>query len=104
MWKIRDSKKGHSSVFRANHSENPNQKMFTAVCSDEHITRVLAHMGHSGCPNSSTSPALYSLLLIIAVMSTIPEFWRTWVTVAAPIAALALPFTADKENEKVTSR
>ena len=29
-------------------------------CSGEHNTRVLAHMGDSGCPNSSTSPALHS--------------------------------------------
>ena len=39
-------------------------------------------------------PLTKKFLRLFAVMSTIPEFWRTWVTVAAPIAALALPFTA----------
>jgi hypothetical protein len=38
---------------------------------------------------------------ILTVLRTVGEFWRTWITVAAPIAALALPFTADKDNEKV---
>ena len=45
----------------------------------------------------------FQYIITYAVRNTIREFWRTWITVAAPIAALALPLTSDKENVKVTT-
>jgi hypothetical protein len=36
-----------------------------------------------------------------AVYNPVKEFWRTWVTVAAPFVVLALPLTAEPSVEKV---
>ena len=38
------------------------------------------------------------------VYNPVKEFWRTWVTVAAPFVVLALPLTADPSVEKVRCR
>jgi hypothetical protein len=40
-------------------------------------------------------------LVFVAVYNPVAEFWRSWITVAAPFVVLALPLTADPSVEKV---
>ncbi len=44
--------------------------------------------------------AVYQLVFV-AVYNPVAEFWRSWITVAAPFVVLALPLTADPSVEKV---